>query len=120
MSRIKADYESDLDTHKNNLDELNSNYKNALSANIRWEKEATSFKKDLKDATDENDKRARCANALEDELSNVRSRLERAALQLQRSQAKRSRFEKEFGAASKDRDEAVSDYDDLLKKLDAM
>ena len=83
--RIKADYESDLDAHKNNLNELNSNYQKALSNNIRWEKDATSLKEELNDVLDENDKRARCANALEDKLSDARSGLERAASQLQSS-----------------------------------
>ena len=79
---------------------LNSNYKNALSANICWEKEATSFKKDLKDATDENNKRARCANALEDELSNIWSEPESAALQLQRSLARTCLHLTKIGRAS--------------------
>ena len=41
-------------------------------------------------------------------------------MQLQRSQAKRSYFKEEFGAVFKEQDEAASDYDNLLKKLDAM
>ena len=55
--RRKANYSSDLDAHKNDLDDLNSNYQKALSQNIRWEKDATtSCREDLNDFLDKNDK----------------------------------------------------------------
>eukprot|EP00571_Detonula_confervacea_P000638 CAMPEP_0172321896 /NCGR_PEP_ID=MMETSP1058-20130122/44583_1 /TAXON_ID=83371 /ORGANISM="Detonula confervacea, Strain CCMP 353" /LENGTH=1036 /DNA_ID=CAMNT_0013037507 /DNA_START=105 /DNA_END=3215 /DNA_ORIENTATION=+ len=121
--KVKMCYENletELSRYKSDLDELNSNYQKAVNENIRWEKEATSYKEELDDVCDENEKHARHNKVLESDLSDTKGELERMSSQYQRSQAEKSRFEKEYNAAAKDRDTASTGYDDLVKKLDSI
>ena len=119
--KVKMCYEnleSEMSRYKSDLDEVNSNYQKALSDNLRWEKEATAFKEELEDVCDENDKHTRLNKKLEEELSDTKAELERMTSQHQRVQAEKARFEKEYNTAAKERDEASSGYNDLVKKLD--
>jgi len=119
--KIKMCYENletEMANYKSDLDEVTSNYQKALNENLRWEKEATSYKEELDDVCHENDKHSRMNKKLEDELVDTKRELERISSQHQRIQAEKSRFEKEYNTALKDRDEASSGYNDLVKKLD--
>eukprot|EP00578_Thalassiosira_sp_NH16_P019066 CAMPEP_0181095044 /NCGR_PEP_ID=MMETSP1071-20121207/10315_1 /TAXON_ID=35127 /ORGANISM="Thalassiosira sp., Strain NH16" /LENGTH=1212 /DNA_ID=CAMNT_0023177411 /DNA_START=133 /DNA_END=3771 /DNA_ORIENTATION=+ len=121
--KVKLCYENletEMQRARNDLEEMNSNYQKAISDSLRWEKEATSCKEELDDVCDENDKHARRNKALEDDLNDTKGELERMTSQYQRAQAEKMRFEKEFNAAAKDRDEASTGYNDLVKKLDSI
>lgn len=118
--KVKMCYENletEMSRCKNDLDELNSNYQKAINENLRYEKDTVAYKEELDDVLDENDKRSRRNKALEDELSDVKTELERMTSQCQRAQAEKTRFEKEYDASAKERDATAAEYDDLVKKL---
>ena len=93
-------------------------YQKVLNDAVLWEKEANNYKEELDDVLDENDKHVRRTKALENEVSDVKAELERMSSQCQRAHAEKNRFEKEFDAAVRDRDEASAKNEDLTKKLE--
>ena len=110
--------ENEMARCKSDLEELSANYQKALNENLQWEKDATSYKEELDDVCDENNQRARMNKQFEEELLTVKGELERTTSQYQRVTAEKTRFEKEYNAAAKDRDEASAGYNDLVQKLD--
>ena len=93
-------------------------YQKVLNDAVLWEKEANNYKEELDDVLDENDKHVRRTKALENELTDIKSELERMSSQCQRVQAEKTRFEKEFDSAVQERNEAMTKNEELTKKLE--
>ena len=93
-------------------------YQKVLNDAVLWEKEATNYKEELDDVLDENDKHMRRTKALENEVTDIKSELERMSSQCQRVQAEKTRFEKEFDSAFQERNEAMTKNEELTKKLE--
>lgn len=120
VKRCYDDLEAEAGRYKADLEDINAEYQRALEVTARREKEATAYKEELAEVQDENEKATRRNKVLEDDLSAAKEDLERANSQCERARAEKARFEREFDAISKERDDAASEYDDLVKKLDAI
>lgn len=110
--------EVEMNHAKRDLEQMSSDYQKAMADNIRFEKEMSRYKDEVEDLLDENKGMKRQCNAMDDEMNHVKDELERVSSSFQRVDAEKTRFEKELDLMTKEKQDALSNYNEVVMKLD--